>query len=60
MLLLLEFEAEFWLKHTSSLKKHKRDCSVRKNCSYTKASDNKRAFFAFNYIVLRLVWQPLK
>ena len=30
MLLLQDFEAEFWLKHTSSLKWRKRDCSVKK------------------------------
>ena len=30
MLLLPDFEAEFWLKHTSSLKQRKRDCSAKK------------------------------
>ena len=30
MLLLPDFEAKFCLKHTSSLKQHKRDCSVKK------------------------------
>ena len=30
MLLLPDFEAEFWLKHTSSLKQRKRDCPVKK------------------------------
>ena len=30
MLLLPDFEAESWLKHTSSLKKRKRYCSVKK------------------------------
>ena len=30
MPLFPDFEAEFWLKHTSSLKKHKRDFSVKK------------------------------